>query len=382
MRKSVAAVTSRMASPKITTPITELFGVQHPVILAGMNVAAGPELAAAVTNAGGLGVIGGVSYTPKMLKLKIEELKEELHDKKAPFGVDLLLPQVGGSARKTNHDYTEGNLPELIDIIIEERSSLFVSAVGVPPKYAVDKLHAAGIPVMNMIGSPNHVVKALDAGVDIICAQGGEGGGHTGEVATSILIPMVVDLCRGRTSPLTGKQVPVVAAGGVFDGRGLAMALSLGADAVWVGTRFVASVEGGAPAGHKNAVVKATAHDTHRCEAFSGRPLRIVKTPYSTTWTDVRAMEMKKLLSEGTLPAMADFQRIASADEEEKKQLMKTFGGEMPSPTNIHLCGQVAGAIGEILSAKQIIDEMVSNACNQFKLNSAKISWPSAQSRL
>merc|ERR1712187_828410 len=112
---------------------------------------------------------------------------------------------------------------------------------------AVDKLPAAGIPVMNMIGHPKHVAKALAAGVDIICAQGGEGGGHTGEVATSILIPMVVDLVQGKTSPLTGKQVPVVAAGGIYDARGLAMALSLGADGVWVGTRFVASVEGGAP---------------------------------------------------------------------------------------------------------------------------------------
>merc|ERR1711972_517604 len=99
---------------------------------------------------------------------------------------DLLLPQVGGNARKTNKDYTGGYLDELIDIIIAEGARLFVSAVGVPPKYAVDKLHAAGIPVMNMIGSPNHVSKALESGVDIICAQGGEGGGHTGDVATGI----------------------------------------------------------------------------------------------------------------------------------------------------------------------------------------------------
>merc|ERR1712066_1100139 len=148
--------------------------------------------------------------------------------------------------------------------------ALFICAVGVPPKWAVDKFHAAGIPVMNMIGAVKHVDKALEAGVDIICAQGGEGGGHTGEVATSILIPMCVDICRGRLSPLTGKQIPVIAAGGIFDGRGLAMSMSLGADAVWVGTRFVASVEGGATPLHKKAVVKATVHDTHRCEAFSG----------------------------------------------------------------------------------------------------------------
>merc|ERR1712048_1483032 len=129
---------------------------------------------------------------------------------------DLLLPQVGAGARKTNKDYTGGTLPELIDIIIEEKAALFICAVGVPPKFAVDKLHAAGIPVMNMIGAVKHVNKALEAGVDIICAQGGEGGGHTGEFATSILLPKVADAVRGKKSPLTGGPVLVVGAGGIF----------------------------------------------------------------------------------------------------------------------------------------------------------------------
>lgn len=366
--------------PTIKTPITELFGIQHPVLLAGMNVAAGPELAAAVTNAGGLGVFGGVNYTPKMFKLKIDELKENLTDKNAPFGIDLLIPQVGGNARKTNHDYTDGSLPELIDITIESGAKLFVSAVGVPPKFAVDKLHAAGIPVMNMIGSPNHVQKALDAGVDIICAQGGEGGGHTGEVATSILIPQVVDLCRGKLSPLTGKQVSVVAAGGIYDGRSLAMALSLGADAVWVGTRFVASVEGGAPQVHKNAVVKAGVHDTHRCEAFSGRPLRIIKTKYSEAWTGPRSLEMKQLLSKGELPATSDMREFQNAEsDDDKKQFIAKIGGELPSASNIHLCGQVAGVIHDVLPAKQIVEDMVTGAAAMFQVNMSKVSFPAAK---
>jgi len=109
-----------------------------------MNVAAGPRLAAAVTNSGGLGVIGGHGYTPKTLRKQIARLKNDLKDKNAPFGIDLLLPKVGGSARKTNYDYQGGKLPELIDVIIESGAKLFVSAVGVPPKWCVDKLHAAG----------------------------------------------------------------------------------------------------------------------------------------------------------------------------------------------------------------------------------------------
>jgi NAD(P)H-dependent flavin oxidoreductase YrpB (nitropropane dioxygenase family) len=118
-----------------------------------------------------------------------------------------------------------------------------------------------------MVGHPKHVTKALDVGVDIICAQGGEGGGHTGTTATSILIPACVDICKKRTSPLTGKpvrrsarmsslsklisQVPVIAAGGIYDGRGLAASLMWGAQGVWVGTRFVASTEAAAPKKHK-----------------------------------------------------------------------------------------------------------------------------------
>ena len=114
-------------------------------MLAGMNVAAGPKLAAAVSNAGGIGVIGGVGYTPDMLREQIAELKGFLKDKSAPFGVDLLLPQVGGGARKTNYDYTKGKLEELVTIIIDSGAKMFVSAVGVPPKETVERLHKAGI---------------------------------------------------------------------------------------------------------------------------------------------------------------------------------------------------------------------------------------------
>uniref|UniRef100_A0A7S2WAI9 Nitronate monooxygenase domain-containing protein n=1 Tax=Mucochytrium quahogii TaxID=96639 RepID=A0A7S2WAI9_9STRA len=135
----------------IRTPITEKLGIKHPILLAGMSGVSHAELAAAVSNAGGLGVIGGLTLSPKVLQKEIDELKSLLVDKSLPFGVDLAIPQIGGSARKTNHDYTHGKLPELIDIIIAEKASLFVCAVGVPPKWCVDKLHGAGIPIMNMV---------------------------------------------------------------------------------------------------------------------------------------------------------------------------------------------------------------------------------------
>lgn len=171
-----------MAVPTLHTPLCDLLGIKYPIILAGMARTSGGPLAAAVSNAGGLGVIGGLGYTPSQLQSIIDEIKESLSDESLPFGVDLALPQVGGSARKTNHDYTHGQLDQLVDVIIKNKARLFVSAVGVPPKRVIERLHGAGILVMNMVGAPKHAVKALEAGVDIVCAQGSEGGGHTGSV--------------------------------------------------------------------------------------------------------------------------------------------------------------------------------------------------------
>ncbi|CAE7767725.1 unnamed protein product [Symbiodinium sp. CCMP2456] len=289
-----------------------------------------------------------------MFRAKLEELKEKLNDKNAPFGVDLLIPQVGGEARATNYDYTGGDLPELIDITIEMGAKLFVCAVGVPPKFAVDKLHAAGIPVMNMIGAPKHVSKALESGVDIICAQGGEGGGHTGDVATGILIPMVVDMCKGHKSPLTGKQVPVVAAGGIADGRHLAMSLALGADGVWVGTRFVASVEGGAPPKHKEDLCKASVHDTHRTEIYTGRPMRIIKNKYSVSWEEDRSKEMRECLQSGLIPYKKDEKLMEEKLQGKHQDVPVPVGLESGHPW---LCGQVAGMITDVLPAKTIVDQ-------------------------
>lgn len=334
---------------KLETDITRLFNIRYPILLAGMNVAAGSELAAVVTNCGGLGVIGGVNYTPKMLRIMIKDLKEKLVDKNAPFGVDLLLPKVGEGARATNKDYTGGKLNELIDIIIEEKAKLFVSAVGVPPKDVVDRLHQHGILVMNMIGSPKHVEKALDVGVDIICAQGGEGGGHTGDIGTMVLIPAVVDRVRGKKSPLTGKQVQVIAAGGIYDGRTMAAALCLGASAVWVGTRFVASVEANAPKLHKDTVLKTTHDGTMKTLVYTGRPLRISHNEYARYWETQRRDKMEKLLAKGVIPSTYDSEcRENGQFEDDDLPHVSTFANKPQSFFFPQLMGQVSGSIHEI----------------------------------
>ncbi|EYE95650.1 nitronate monooxygenase [Aspergillus ruber CBS 135680] len=341
-----------MASPqKIRTTATDLLKINHPVMLAGMNVAAGPKLAAAVTNAGGLGVIGGVGYTPEMLREQIDELKSFLHDKNAPFGVDLLLPQVGGSARKTNYDYTKGKLNELVDIIIESGAKLFVSAVGIPPKAVVDRLHSHGILYMNMIGHPKHVQKSLDAGADLICAQGGEGGGHTGDVPTTLLIPTVAKLCRGKKSPMTGQPVQVVAAGGLYNGQTVAAALMLGASAVWIGTRFILADEAGAPEAHQEAVRTASFDDTVRTIIFTGRPLRVRKNAYIQNWEENRSQEIKELTAKGVIPVEHDFENLPDDVDDD------TIDNARP-----YLMGKTAAVVDDKKPAKAIVDELVDDA--------------------
>lgn len=337
-----------MAEPTLQTPLSKLLNIKYPIILAGMARTSGGPLAAAVSNAGGLGVIGGLGYTPEQLREIISELKAHLADPALGFGVDLALPQVGGSARKTNHDYTHGQLDALIDVTIEEKARLFVSAVGVPPKRVIERLHAAGILVMNMVGHPKHAVKALEAGVDIVCAQGGEGGGHTGDIANSILIPAVVDVAKRYKSPLTGGPAMVVAAGGISDGRGLASSLMQGAQGVWVGTRFVASEEAGCSNLHKEAVVSARFEDTLRTLVVSGRPLRVRMNDYIARW-EQKPEEVKRLTDQGIVPMMHDMENEVDVD--------------LP-----FLMGQVAGTISDIKPAKEIVLGMVREAVDMLKL--------------
>jgi len=347
--------------PTIQSPICDLLKIKHPVLLAGMANIATSRLAAAVSNAGGLGVIGGFTMTPGMLRKEISKVKEQLVDKTA-FGVDLLLPQVGGGARKTNTDYTRGKLDELIDIIIENKARLFVSAVGVPPQWVVDKLHKAGILVMNMVGAPSHVDKALERGVDLICAQGYEAGGHSGSIATMVLIPQCVDRCRGKTSPLTGDAVHVIAAGGIYDGRTMAAALALGAEAVWVGTRFVACEEATGTKMHKQALLKAGAGDTTQSVIYTGRPARVLNTDYVKEWEGRRRAEKEELLEKGVVPF---FHEVKTAKKKgEKLSIAKVA----PLPF-----GQACGGIDSILPAATIMDSMVSEAAVALRKGFARL---------
>jgi NAD(P)H-dependent flavin oxidoreductase YrpB (nitropropane dioxygenase family) len=286
-----------------------------------------------------------------------QELKAALSSPDLPWGVDLALPKVGEGARKTNHDYTHGQLDQLIDVVIEEGARLFVSAVGVPPERIVERLHAGGVVVMNMVGHPKHAEKAFKVGVDIVCAQGGEGGGHTGDIGTTILVPACVDVARRyRPKMLKGGCGLVVAAGGIYDGRGLAASLMQGAVGVWVGTRFVASVEAGCSKMHKEAVVTARFEDTLRTLVISGRPLRVKRNEYIDGW-EKRPEEIKALTEQGIVPLTKDMDGDVEVD--------------FP-----YLMGQVAGVIGEVKPARQIVDEMVREAVEMIQIGNGYLGQP------
>ncbi|KAK5695336.1 hypothetical protein LTR97_008842 [Elasticomyces elasticus] len=338
----------------VSTSLTAQLNIKHPIMLAGMGRTSGAPLAAAVTNAGGLGVIGGVGYTNQQLKEMISELKSLLDDPHGPFGVDLLLPQVGAGARKTNIDYTKGDLDTLVETIIDGGAKVFVSAVGVAPKHIVDRLHEAGVLYMNMIGHPKHVHKACAVGADIICAQGGEAGGHTGDIAFSILIPACADICRQYTSPLTGQPVQLVAAGGVNDGRSLAAALMLGAQAVWIGTRFVTAKESGASEYAKKGIINANFDSAIKSIVWSGRPLRAMSNPYIEDWEKNRQAEIKDLTDRGLVPLEWEMDRL----EREGKLTEEVMEGAELRPM-----GVVAGMVNKPnQSAREIVEEIVAEA--------------------
>jgi len=243
------------------TRLTELLGVEHPVMLAGMGGVSYAALVAAVSGAGGFGCLGAST-------MSVERMVDEMAAVRAatdrPFGVDLLTAMPGGMVGQVEH-------------IIEGGATVFVAGLGVPGE-VVDLCHANGLLVVNMCGKVDHARRALDAGCDMVVAQGTEAGGHTGQVATLPLVPQIVDA--------VGDTIPVVAAGGIVDGRGLAAALALGADGVWMGTRFIATPEARGVIGYKDALLAAAEDRTVISRAFSGKTMRVLRNEYTQFFED------------------------------------------------------------------------------------------------
>lgn len=234
------------------TRLTELLKIEHPVMLAGMGGVSYSALVAAVSNAGGYGCLGASTMTSEQLAHEITSTRA-LTDR--PFGVDLLTA------------FPE-NLTDHVELLIEGGATTFVAGLGVP-RSVIDLCHQHHVLVISMCGKVDHARRALDAGCDVVVAQGTEAGGHTGQVATLPLVPLIVDA--------VGSSIPVVAAGGIFDGRGLAAALALGADGVWVGTRFIATPEARAVPGFKEGILASREDGTVISRAFTGKTMRVLR---------------------------------------------------------------------------------------------------------
>ena len=279
------------------------------------------------------------------MRAEIKRTKALLNPGITMFGVDLLLPSTDEGARKTNKGVGNDLLTQLCDVMIEEEVPLFVCAVGVPPLFVVEKLHAAGIIVMNMIGKPRHAEKALAVGCDIICAQGTEGGGHTGEIATLPLIPQICDAVAGHTN-FFGTPVPVIAAGGIFDGRGVAACMMLGASGVWCGTRFLVANEANVDDKYKQIVINSKSEDTTRIEIFSGRPMRVIRNEYTDLWeTPEKVKEMHELMNKGIVPAYKDREE----DSADSKGIERTG----------RLASQAIGGLTQIQPAGDIMEDLM-----------------------
>lgn len=204
--------------------------------------------------------------------------------------------------------------------------------------------------------------RALDAGCDIICAQGTEAGGHTGDVSTLVLVPQCVDLAKGRTNYF-GKPVAVVAAGGIMDGRGLACAMALGAAGCWCGTRFLATPEANVPDLMKELIVGAKSTDTQRTLIYSGRPMRVFRNDKVKEWDVERAEEQKKLLAQGKVPMIWEAKQRGETDTFIPPDVAVDVRGYAISVDEAGMpMGQGVGSITAITPAAEIILQMIEEA--------------------
>ena len=310
------------------TKITEMLNIKYPVFQGGMAWLGTAKLAAAVSEAGGLGIIGAGNMEPKMLRETIRKAKS-LTDK--PIGVNIYL---------LSEHYGENFM-----VAIEEKVQVVTSGAGNPGKY-VKKLKDAGIFFIPVVASDSLAKRMEKLGADALIAEGMEAGGHIGEVTTFSLVPQIVDAVN----------IPVVAAGGIGDGRGLLATLSLGAEGVQIGTRFVASEECEASEIYKEMVVKAGLRGTAVTGTVTGHPVRVLKNKLAKT--------MVKLEKEGKATT-EDFERLGVG------ALRKAFFGDKEEGS--FMAGQIAGLIKDIRPVKDIIENIVSNAKKMYKNLEAKI---------
>ncbi len=308
------------------TRLTDILEITHPVMLAGMGGVSYHRLVAAVSEGGGFGCMGASSMGDDRMVEEIAKVRE-LTDK--PFGVDLLTAAPGDLAAKVN-------------MLADGGARVFVAGLGIP-RDVIELCHSRNVLVASMCGKVRHAIAAVEAGCDIVVAQGTEAGGHTGKIATLALVPQVVDA--------VGEKVPVVAAGGIVDGRGMAAALALGADGIWVGTRFIATPEAHSTPGYKDALLRTNEDGTVVTKVYTGKTCRVIENSYTRAFDEAGGeaepfpMQFIKSVQDGA--------NHMGADEDAE--------GVDPD-REFWPAGQGVGAIHEIVPAADLVERFVKEA--------------------
>jgi NAD(P)H-dependent flavin oxidoreductase YrpB (nitropropane dioxygenase family) len=336
---------------------------------------------AAVSRAGGFGVLGGVAFTPESLDVELKWIDE--HCDGRPYGVDVLLPEKQNAAADATIAQIVSTIPQehrdfvhklladagvefevrdggrgginslspivaeqLIDVAFSHRIRLVASALGPAPKWMIDRGRKQGVAVVGLVGAKEHAIRQLDAGVDVIVAQGGEAGGHTGEVATLVLVPEVV-----RAVEASGRDVPVLAAGGIMTGAQMAACMAMGAAGAWTGSVWLATPESEVTETFRQKMVAATSRDTIRSKARTGEPSRQLRSAWHAAWDGPEspgALPMPQMTILST-PAFAAIDRAAEAGNDRAKELLSYW------------VGQGVGLVEQVKSAEQVVQDFMAD---------------------
>ncbi|MDQ2649365.1 MAG: nitronate monooxygenase [Actinomycetota bacterium] len=347
--------------PVLRTRFCDLVGCRLPIVQTGMGWVSGANLTAATSAAGGFGILAAVTMTPEQLRAAVAGVKERTD---APFGVNFRADQP--------------DLAERVAFVVGEGVKL-VSFAGAPTKDAVARCHDAGVVVMPTVGARRHAEKVLEMGVDAVIAQGGEGGGHTGSVPTSLLLPEVVDA--------VGSEIPVLGAGGFHDGRGLVAALAYGADGIAMGTRFLLTQESHVPDVVKDRYTAATVFDTVVTTALDGAPQRVIRTEVidrierspkllrlpraaaaALRFRKLTGTSLGDLLREGrAMRKNQDLTLSQLAMAANAPMLIRATMVEGKPEVGVLPTGQVTGVISELPTVAELLDRITTDAVAALK---------------
>ncbi|GAA1501023.1 nitronate monooxygenase [Dactylosporangium maewongense] len=340
-------------------PICELFGIRYPIVQTGMGWVSDAGLTAATSNAGGLGILASATLSYEELVTAVADVRR-LTD--APFGVNLRADAPDAAKRA--------------DLLIREGVRVASFALAPKPEL-IERLKAAGVVVVPSVGARRHAEKVAAWGVDAVVVQGGEGGGHTGPVPTTLLLPQVVDAV----------DIPVIAAGGFFDGRGLVAALAYGAAGIAMGTRFLLTSDSPVGAAVKQRYLDATVTDTVVTAALDGVPQRVLRTPFVDDLADTGALRrlpravrnaqlLRKLSGRSWLSMLREGRAMRGSHDLRLSQLVLAANTPMliraamvdgRADAGVMATGQVAGLIDDLPSCAELIERIMAEAADTLK---------------